>query len=194
MRVDGQTLPRLFISFLGIGLTAFGGPAMVAYIRDLAVKKNEWVSDESFRHGVAVYQSIPGATAIQVAAYVGLRAGGPLGALATYVGYLLAGLPGAFVGTVSIFALPLIILTAVVPYFDRLQGNSLFQRGLRGALVSFVGLLLAVTIRFSLVLHWGVSQVLVAAIAFLALRLRVDILWVVLAGVRRVGAHSVKVA
>ncbi len=28
---------KLFVSFLSLGLTAFGGPAMVAYIRDLAV-------------------------------------------------------------------------------------------------------------------------------------------------------------
>jgi len=80
MRVDRGNLPILFVSFLRLGLTAFGGPAMVAYIRDLAVKKNGWISEESFRHGVAVCQSIPGATAMQVAAYVGLRVGGPLGA------------------------------------------------------------------------------------------------------------------
>ncbi len=71
---------------------------------------------------------------------------------------------------------------AVVPYFDRLQGNALFQRGLRGALVSFVGLLLAVTIQFTLAIHWGVYQALIALVAFLAFRLKVDILWVVLVG------------
>jgi len=36
--------------------------------------------------------------------------------------------------------------------------------------------------QFSLALHWGVGQILVAAAAFLALRLKVDILWVVLIG------------
>ena len=380
MHADRGNPQRLFLSFLRLGLTAFGGPAMVAYIRDLAVKKNGWISEESFRHGVAVCQSIPGATAMQVAAYVGLRAAGPPGALATYVGfglpafllmvamaalygrahdlaavvsafkglqvivvalvanatlnfgkasvrkwqdaalalgaaaflvargspiiaivasallglilyresgpraevkgetddvtplknlgaplflvsallaglivlylwdrklfdlfalmlkvdlfafgggyasvplmlhevvdvrhwmdsktfmdgialgqvtpgpivitatfvgYLIAGLPGALVGTVGIFTPSLVILTAAVPYFDRLQGNPLFQQGLRGALVSFVGLLLAVTIQFSVALHWGVGQTIIAAIAFLALRSGVDILWVVLAG------------
>ncbi len=48
--------------------------------------------------------------------------------------------------------------------------------------VSFVGLLLAVTIQFSLALQWSAGQVLIAALAFLALWLRVDILWVVLVG------------
>lgn len=67
---------------LRLGLTAFGGPAMVAYIRELAVKKQQWQSKEMFEGGVPLCQSIPGATAMQVAAYAGLQAGGPLGALA----------------------------------------------------------------------------------------------------------------
>ena len=66
----------IFSAFLRLGLTAFGGPAMVAYIRDLAVKKTQWLSQESFEDGAALCQSIPGATAMQTAAYVGLRAGG----------------------------------------------------------------------------------------------------------------------
>jgi len=107
---------------------------------------------------------------------------GPIVITATFVGYLIAGLSGAIIGTLSIFSPSLIILTAVVPYFDRLQGNYLFKRGLRGALVSFVGLLLAVTIQFSLAIHWGLTQLLVAFVAVLALGLKVDILWVVLAG------------
>jgi len=91
---------RLFLAFLRLGLTAFGGPAMVAYIRDLAVKKRQWLSQESFEDGAALCQSIPGATAMQTAAYVGLRAGGPLGALGAFVGF---GLP-AFVLMVSLSA------------------------------------------------------------------------------------------
>jgi chromate transporter len=91
---------RLFLAFLRLGLTAFGGPAMVAYIRDLAAKKRQWLSQESFEDGAALCQSIPGATAMQTAAYVGLRAGGPLGALAAFVGF---GLP-AFVLMVGLSA------------------------------------------------------------------------------------------
>ena len=83
----------LFFSFLRLGLTAFGGPAMVAYIRDLSVKRNQWVDEKTFKDGVALAQSIPGATAMQVAAYVGLRARGTGGALLSYIGF---GLP-AFV-------------------------------------------------------------------------------------------------
>jgi chromate transporter len=373
-------LLRLFLAFLRLGLTAFGGPAMVAYIRELAVKKKQWLTDDSFRDGVALCQTIPGATAMQAAAYAGLRAGGPLGAVATYVGfglpsfvlmvflsalygkahdlpavlslfmglqvivvslvanatvnfgrrsikkwqdgllglgaafflvvggspviaivasallglllyggldlrkegyasgfqgnawnmmrpavvmllllvaglvvlfflerklfdlaalmvkvdlfafgggyasvplmlhevvevhhwmdsrvfmdgialgqvtpgpivitatfvgYLLAGFPGAVVGTITVFTPSIIILTLVVPYFDRIQHSPVAQRALRGALVSFVGLLLAVAVRFGLAAHWSVVSVLIALAAFAALRMKADILWVVLVG------------
>ncbi len=63
---------------------------MVAYIRKLAVEQQRWLDDESFRDGVALCQMIPGATAMQAAAYVGLRARGVRGAAASFIGF---GLP-----------------------------------------------------------------------------------------------------
>lgn len=91
----GQPAPhvpalRIFLVFLRLGFTAFGGPATVAYIREVIVTKRRWVEDASFREGVALCQSIPGATAMQTAAYAGLCAGGPPGAAAAYLGF---GLP-----------------------------------------------------------------------------------------------------
>ena len=80
----------IFGSFLRLGITAFGGPAMVAHIKEMAVKRNKWLTEETFKDGVVICQSVPGATAMQMAAYVGLRAGGVRGAIASYIGF---GLP-----------------------------------------------------------------------------------------------------
>jgi len=84
------TTKDLFIAFFRLGLTAFGGPAMVAHIRELSTQRNQWLAENDFKNGVALCQSIPGATAIQAAAYVGLRVRGISGALAAYIGF---GLP-----------------------------------------------------------------------------------------------------
>jgi chromate transporter len=92
---------KLFFSFLKLGLTAFGGPAMIAHIRTLAVNRNEWMDDRTFKDGVALAQALPGATAMQVAAYVGLRSRGVLGAMLSYIGF---GLP-AFLLMVLLSAL-----------------------------------------------------------------------------------------
>lgn len=84
------SLIRLFTSFLRLGTTAFGGPAMVAYIHKMAVERNRWLDEATFQDGVALCQTIPGATAMQTAAYVGLRARGLPGAAVCFVGF---GLP-----------------------------------------------------------------------------------------------------
>jgi chromate transporter len=91
------SVAALFVAFLRLGLTAFGGPAMVAYIRDLAVSRKRWLNERCFADGVALCQSIPGATAMQMAAYVGLRSAHFWGGLAAYVGF---GLPACALMTV----------------------------------------------------------------------------------------------
>jgi Chromate transport protein ChrA len=83
---------KLFTSFLRLGLTAFGGPAMVSYIRKMAVEDKHWVDKENFANGVALCQIIPGATAMQTAAYVGLKSRGLKGAAATYIGFGFSGI------------------------------------------------------------------------------------------------------
>ena len=88
--MPSPSIAKLFFSFLRLGLTAFGGPAMIVYIKELSVKKNKWLDETRFKDGVVLCQSIPGATAMQMAAYVGLRLKGTAGALAAYVGF---GLP-----------------------------------------------------------------------------------------------------
>lgn len=120
--MNRPSLIYLLIRFLRLGLTAFGGPAMIPYIRQTAVESEEWLSDESFRLGMAMSQLIPGATAMQMAAYVGLRARGGLGALVAYFGF---GLP-AFV----------LMLALSIFYFE--------ARDLPGVLSAFKGLQLVV--------------------------------------------------
>lgn len=95
------TLRQLFTAFLRLGVTSFGGPTMVAYIRTLAVEKKRWLDAQVFNDGVALCQMIPGATAMQTAAYVGLKTRGVTGAGASFVGF---GLP-AFLLMMTLAAL-----------------------------------------------------------------------------------------
>ncbi len=113
------SLALLLTSFFGLGMTSFGGPAMTAYIRRLAVERKKWLDDPTFLAGVALCQSIPGATAMQMAAYVGLRTRGVAGAAATYIGF---GLP-AFLIMISLSALYVRMhnLPIVVSLFSGLQ-------------------------------------------------------------------------
>jgi chromate transporter len=122
IRMRSQVRPSLallFVSFLRLGATSFGGPAMIAYIRRLAVEEMGWLSDAAFRDGVALCQTVPGATAMQVAAYVGLRARSIPGAAACYIGF---GLPAFCIMMVlSSLYLQARSLPAAVSAFSGLQ-------------------------------------------------------------------------
>ena len=109
----------VFYEFLKLGCTAFGGPAIIAHIRELAVGRKHWLDGERFKDGVILSQSIPGATAMQVAAYVGLKTCGVRGAAAAYVGL---GLPAFFLMLIlSEFYASSRYVTPVVALFGGLQ-------------------------------------------------------------------------
>ena len=144
---DRPRLKDLFLSFLRLGLTAFGGPTMVVYIGELAVQRKKWLDQSTFKNGVALAQSIPGATAMQTAAYVGLRANGVAGGLASYIGF---GLP-AFVLMVILSSLYVAAhgLPWILALFSGLQvivvaivANATYTFG-RGALKTYTDVFLA---------------------------------------------------
>src|SRR6266568_8812345 len=119
---DAYTPPRIntiFLEFTKLGLTAFGGPAIIAHIREMAVTRNKWLDNETFKDGVVLGQSIPGATAMQVAAYVGLKSHGVKGAAAAYFGL---GLPAFFLMLLlSEFYASSRSITPVIALFGGLQ-------------------------------------------------------------------------
>jgi chromate transporter len=107
---------------------------------------------------------------------------GPIVITATFIGYLLGGLLGGVIATISIFLPSFTLVVGLSPYFDQLRGSPYFNKVIGGVLCSFVGLLLTVTIRFALNVHWDLSHLVLAIGALIALLLKVDILWVVVIG------------
>lgn len=113
------SLTHLFTSFLRLGATAFGGPAMIAYIRKMAVDQKRWLDEKAARDGIALCQTIPGATAMQMSAYIGFRARGVGGAAASFVGF---GLPAfLFMMILSALYARTHTLPSVVSIFNGLQ-------------------------------------------------------------------------
>jgi len=84
------TAPRIFLIFLKLGLTCFGGPvAHIGFFRDEFVKRRAWLSDEAFADIVALCQFMPGPSSSQVGIALGLRQGGLAGAFAAWLGFTL---------------------------------------------------------------------------------------------------------
>jgi len=123
----------IFGSFLRLGITAFGGPAMIAHIKEMAVTRNKWLAGETFKDGVVICQSVPGATAMQMAAYVGLRTRGVRGAIASYAGF---GLP-AF-----------LLMLALAVFYSSSRGLPLVVSVFRGLQVMVVAIVANATFTF----------------------------------------------
>jgi chromate transporter len=150
---------------------------MVAHIRVMAVQKKRWLDDETFRSGVALCQTIPGATAMQTSAYVGLRTNGVKGAVASFIGF---GLPALLLMLVfSTLYTRFHHLPAVVSTFGTLHAlivaliaHAVFTFG-RAYLKKWQDFLI---VPVAALLFWvGLSPILVIAISFMlgiALRFR----------------------
>jgi chromate transporter len=124
---------------------------MIAYLRKMAVGEKKWLDSDSFQDGVALCQTIPGATVMQMAAYIGLRLGGLRGALVSYIAF---GLPAFLLMLALSFAYSRTHeLPAVVSAFSGLQavivavvGNATISFGkasLKNWKAVFIGLVAA---------------------------------------------------
>lgn len=152
---------------LRIDMFAFGGGfASVPLMLHEVVGVRQWMSTQVFMDGIAMGQMTPG----------------PIVVTATFIGYQVAGIAGAVCTTIGIFLPSFVILSLAVPHFDRMKANPWFQRAMRGILPSFVGLLIAVTLKFGLAVPRTPVSALVACGAFTALMLRVEVPWVVVPG------------
>jgi chromate transporter len=140
---------------------------MVAYIRDMAVKKNRWLDDEIFQSGVALCQTLPGATAMQTAAYVGYRLRGVLGAASCFIGF---GLPAFALMMVfsaayhSIEELPLAVslFEGLRPIVVAIIANAAFKFGWSGLKTVRHG---AIAVAAALLFFLGLNPIFVIAIA-----------------------------
>jgi len=84
---------QIFLAFLIIGATSFGG-GVVAYLRSSLVTKRGWLDDKQFVELLAISQTLPGLNATNMAVLIGDRLRGLKGAGAAMAGVCLPG--GAF--------------------------------------------------------------------------------------------------
>ncbi|WP_424950811.1 chromate efflux transporter [Deinococcus sp.] len=85
-----SSIAELFLVFLKLGLTSFGGPAAhLGYFRAELVEKRGWLSDAAYADLVVLCQVLPGPASSQVGMGVGLLRAGGWGLLAAWLGFTL---------------------------------------------------------------------------------------------------------
>ena len=164
----GFSLPILFVTCLKIGAVLYGsGYVLLAFLRADFVTRLGWLTDQQLLDAIAVGQVTPG----------------PLFTSATFIGYLLGGVPGALLATLGIFLPSFLFVAASNPLIPVLRRSPWFGALLDGVNVASLGLIAAVTLqvgRASLI-DW--PTILLALVATLVLlRYKVNSTWLVLAG------------
>ena len=102
---------RVFLIFLRLGLTSFGGPvAHLGYFREEFVARRRWLTEDAYADLVALCQFLPGPASSQVGLALGLRQAGWGGALAAWLGFTL---PSALV--MALLGLGLVAGQGLVP-------------------------------------------------------------------------------
>lgn len=92
MPVDQDSRAAIFWRFLKFGLLAWGGPAaQIEMIRHECVEQEKWISAETFKKQLAVYQILPGPEAHELCVYLGRVRGGKLGGFLAGLGFMLPG-------------------------------------------------------------------------------------------------------
>lgn len=82
----------IFLRFLKFGALAWGGPAaQIAMVKHECVDEERWVSEETFKKTLAVYQVLPGPEAHELCVYFGRVRGGKLGGFLAGLGFMLPG-------------------------------------------------------------------------------------------------------
>jgi chromate transporter len=154
----GQTehpdLLRIFGAFVKIGAFLFGsGYVLLAFLRRDLVLSYGWLTEGQILDAVAIGQITPG----------------PLFTTATFIGYLLRGVPGAVVATVAIF-LPAFVLTAILePVIAKLRNRAVTAAALDGLNAAAVALMAGVTWFLGRDAIGGVLTALLAAGSLVAL-------------------------
>jgi chromate transporter len=162
------TLPKVFAIFLKIGAIVFGsGYVLLAFLRSDLVERTHWLTEAQLIDAVAVGQFTPG----------------PVFTTATFIGYLLAGVPGAAVATVGIFLPSFVLVAASGPLVARVRRSATLAALLDGVNVASVAIMAVVTARLARAAIVDVpTAALALASAFVLIRWRLNSAWLVLIG------------
>lgn len=162
------SLATLFLKFLKIGAILYGsGYVLLAFVRADFVERLGWLTDQQLIDAIAVGQFTPG----------------PVFTTATFIGYLVGGIPAALIATVGIF-LPSFIFVALLRYILPFARRSPWVGVLLdGINVASLGLMVGVTwelARAAVVGIWTAALLLVALVV--VFRFKTNSAWLVLGG------------
>ena len=130
---EAQSLGTLFFTFFKIGLFTFGGGyAMIALLEEEFIQRRKWLDKDEFLDMTAIAESTPGPVAINSA---------------TYLGYKLAGVPGAATATVAVCLPSFLIIYAISLFFEQFTHLTVIANAFKGIQVCVIYLIFSAGVR-----------------------------------------------
>lgn len=117
----------LFDVFFRVGAIVFGGGHVVLPMIEREIVPAGLISPDAFLAGYGMAQAVPG----------------PLFTFASYLGAIIADVPGAIVATIAVFLPSFLLIIAALPFLAQLRENHYFQSALMGVNATVVGILVA---------------------------------------------------
>jgi chromate transporter len=161
------SLTRLFLTFLKIGSVLFGsGYVLLAFLRADFVLRLHWLTEKQVLDAVAVGQVTPG----------------PVFTTATFIGYVLAGIPGAIAATVAIFLPGFLLVAASGPLIPRIRRSPLAGSILDGVVAGSLALIGVVSWQLGRAALIDPLTIAIACLsAVLLFAFRINTAWLILA-------------
>lgn len=158
---------EFFLNTLAIGSLTFGGGyAMISALQQDFVVQNRWLTQAEFSNGVAAGQITPG----------------PLMVMISFMGYKIAGLAGAVLGTIALFLPSFLVVMFLSSYFNKIKSNVMVQSALKGINAAVIGLLAAATIDLGIASFKNVVTIIISLLAgFLIVKFsKVEPAWILI--------------
>jgi chromate transporter len=161
-------LTRLFLVFLKIGSVLYGsGYVLLAFLRGDLVVRLGWLTQSQLLDAVSIGQVTPG----------------PVFTTATFVGYLVAGLPGAVLATIGIFLPSFVFVALLTRIVDRIRDRAWSAALLDGLNAAALALMAGVTVQLGRAALIDPLTVALGVAALLLLwRTRINSAWLIAAG------------
>jgi chromate transporter len=165
---DRPSLIRIGLFFLKVGAVLYGGGyVLLAFLEQGLVQQHAWLTHQQLLDAVAIGQFTPG----------------PVLSTATFIGYILGGVPGAAVATVAIFLPSFFYVSLLAPVLFRLRQSTWMAAFLDSVNACAVALMGGVTFRLAADALRSWPLFVIAVVSFAALlRWKVSPAWVVLGG------------
>ena len=166
---QGFNLSTLFLTFLKIGSVLYGsGYVLLAFLRSEFVQGLGWLTDQQIIDAVAIGQVTPG----------------PLSTAATFLGYVLGGVPGALLATLGMFLPSFILVLLTYPLIPRMRESKFFSAFLDGVNASSLGLMAVVAWQLAMAAFVDVPSILLGILSLiLVVFSRLNTTWIILGAV-----------